>query len=521
MPPAPAPFFSDPSHLALNAPGPDDHPVLLVSGGNSSKKERFTVAAARPLAILQAERSDGPICLMGGGDGRTLGQFKDLQSAADTALALLAGPDGAREELDAPANGAGPEPGLFGFLTYEYGANFDRMPWREPEATPALWFGLYPVLYVADRNTRKAWWVTRDLNESSAANYGLQKGADESLCHLTAWIDRAQEAQAIRESSAAPPPDLLPHKKIAPDFPSDWRDNWIPSLSEGEYKVALARVREYLLCGDIYQANLTVRYRREVDISPPELFASLLRENPSPYAAFLHMPGWAVLSTSPELFVRVTSNGNVLTSPVKGTMGRSRKSAVPHEAATSAPSSLADSAKDRAEHLMIVDLERNDLGKICEIGSVKVNPLMEVESFVGLDHMISNVSGQLKPGLGAIDVLKALFPGGSISGAPKIRALEVIHELEPVPRGVYTGAIGWIGAEGGAQFNVAIRTLIAANGLIDLHVGGGIVADSDPDAEYEECRIKGEAIARALEINLYTRNPEASGKPLSATAPQK
>ncbi|MBI3735381.1 anthranilate synthase component I family protein [Candidatus Sumerlaeota bacterium] len=274
----------------------------------------------------------------------------------------------------------------------------------------------------------------------------------------------------------------------------DWRSDWTPSLDPSQYKGAVERILEYIRAGDVYQANLTIRYRREFHAAPHLLFSQLLRTNPAPFSTFIQADDWAVAGSSPELLLDLRRDGSLQTRPIKGTISRSENDGAKR---------LLASAKDRAEHLMIVDLERNDLGKVCEFGSVYVDPMMRIESYAGLHHMVSSVRGRIRAGLSPADALAALFPGGSVTGAPKIRAMEIIHELEPVPRGIYTGAIGWITPEGESRMSLAIRTMTCHDGIVDLHVGGGIVADSDPEKEAEECALKGRAMARAAEGTLF------------------
>ena len=275
-------------------------------------------------------------------------------------------------------------------------------------------------------------------------------------------------------------------------------------MTRSQYLHMVQRAKEYIAAGDIFQVNLARRQTFPVCEPPISTYLRLRHANPGAYAAFL---SWkestgaaALLSASPELFLRL-DDGRVTTRPIKGTRPRSRDPVV--DAAYKAE--LAASEKDRAELAMIVDLERNDLGRVCEFGTVRVitqdaSPAApyELETHPTVHHLVATVTGRLTPDRDAIDLLRACFPGGSITGAPKVRAMEIIDELEPTERSVYTGAIGYIGLDGSMMLNIAIRTLIVADGQVHLYAGGGIVADSVPEDEYDETTAKALGLCRAL-----------------------
>ncbi len=250
------------------------------------------------------------------------------------------------------------------------------------------------------------------------------------------------------------------------------------------YIERVRRAQEYIAAGDIYQVNLTHRFQTPWSYDAPEAFRfyRLLREaSPAPYAAWMALEGRTVLSSSPELFLEITGR-TIRTRPIKGTRPRHPSAAADRQSARE----LVTSPKENAELLMITDLERNDLGRICRYGTVRVPGMMELEAYEQIYHLVSTVEGELRPEIDAIDALRACFPGGSITGAPKKRAMEIIAELETTPRGLYTGAIGYFGYDGSAQFNIAIRTAILEHQLLHFHVGAGIVADSIPEAEWQE-----------------------------------
>ena len=267
------------------------------------------------------------------------------------------------------------------------------------------------------------------------------------------------------------------------------------SFSRAAYDAAVRRALAYIRAGDIYQVNVTQRFQARCPGDPFDAYRLLRVQSPAPFAAFLRAPDFAVLSSSPELFLRYEPADRLIeTRPIKGTRPRGSDAATD---AALAREMLA-SEKERAENLMIVDLERNDLGKVAAIGSVRVTGLFEVETYATVHHLTSTVQARLREDRDIVDLLRATFPGGSITGAPKIRAMGIIDELEPVARGVYTGAIGYIGFDGALELNIAIRTMVITGGAAYFGVGGGIVADSEPALEYEETLHKGAALARVL-----------------------
>jgi para-aminobenzoate synthetase component 1 len=260
------------------------------------------------------------------------------------------------------------------------------------------------------------------------------------------------------------------------------------------YLAAARRAVEYIHAGDVFQVNYAHEFRAAYRGDPLSLYLALREANPAPYGAYLDLGrGNAVLSTSPELFLRVRGR-EVTTRPIKGTRPRGADPA----ADARLREELRASPKDQAELAMIVDLERNDLGRVCEPGTVEVVSDAEIESYATVHHRVAEVRGELEEGFDRVDLLAATFPGGSITGAPKVRAMEIIDELEAGRRGPYTGAIGLLSDDGNMDLNIAIRTAVLARGEVRVHVGGGIVADSVPEAEYEETLAKGRAIFDAL-----------------------
>ncbi len=265
------------------------------------------------------------------------------------------------------------------------------------------------------------------------------------------------------------------------------------TFTKDQYIEAVKKVKEYILAGDIYQANLSQRFSCQLREHPWDLYRRLRVVNAAPFSAFLNFGSYAVASSSPERFLAVRGS-EVETRPIKGTIRRLDDP----ELDSRQKELLLSSVKDRAELSMIVDLERNDLGRVCSYGSVKVTEHEVLESYATVHHLVSTVVGTLREDKDVVDLLKASFPGGSITGAPKIRSMEIIDELEPTVRSVYTGGIGYLGFDGNHDINIAIRSMIIANGKVYFQVGGGIVADSDPEAEYQETLDKGKALFTAI-----------------------
>ncbi len=275
-----------------------------------------------------------------------------------------------------------------------------------------------------------------------------------------------------------------------------------PNQTRAEYEARVARAQDYIAAGDIYQVNLAQKFSTRFSGNPYRLFEHLLARSPAPGGAFLDLGNTRVLSASPELFLRIRGR-HITTRPIKGTRPRSRDPVRDEQLAFE----LLTDPKELAELVMITDLERNDLGQICEYGSVTVTQLVQLERFAQVFHLVSTIEGMLRPGVDALDAVRACIPGGSISGAPKKRACEIIAELEPCPRGLYTGLIGYFDDNGDAAFSLAIRTMILEGEDLHFSVGSGITAGSVPAREYDETLHKAAGMEMAFE-ELRTKNVE-------------
>ncbi|MGR3290507.1 MAG: aminodeoxychorismate synthase component I [Paracoccaceae bacterium] len=277
-----------------------------------------------------------------------------------------------------------------------------------------------------------------------------------------------------------------PQRKILAKHPVRFQPP-VPTLSAAGYADRFAKLHRYICAGDIYQVNLTFALLATTDASPEDLYAALCDRQNVPHGALAELGGPVILSRSPELFFRVDQNRVIETRPMKGTAPRAQTAG--EDDASRAW--LATSEKNRAENLMIVDLLRNDISRVTEVGTVEVPELFRIETYATVHQMVSSIRGKLRKGITLPDILRALFPCGSVTGAPKIRAMQIISELESSPRGVYCGAIGWAAPEGQMSFNVAIRTLILQqDGMVTLNVGGGVIYDSTAQSEYDEALLK-------------------------------
>jgi para-aminobenzoate synthetase component I len=436
------------------------------------------IAAARPIDVAEAFRDLPGLALL---ESARPGRNARWTYLTADPIAVLdspaAGPDPfavarrlvARLDRSRPADPDAPQflGGLVGFLGYDLGHALERLPSIsfDDQGLPPVRLALHDWVVAWDRRTGDAWLAGRAVDGDLG---GLSRRLDDIHARLTMPTVVAEDAGAAADATAL---------------------RFRSGLSRAEYEAGVEAVRAHIAAGDIYQANLTrrletpfgddpwVRYRR-LRTGDPALFSAYLDLGPSPETGLPR----ALLSASPEPFLSVDTAGDVATDPIKGTRPRGRDRSEDRALACE----LLASAKDRAENVMIVDVLRNDLGRVCQPGSVRVPRLCRLERTAAVQHLVSTVTGRLAPGRDAFDLLAASFPGGSITGAPKIRAMEILEELEPVRRGPYTGALGWIGPDGAMQTSILIRTFVADGRRLTLHVGGGITWGSEPAAEWWE-----------------------------------
>ncbi len=366
---------------------------------------------------------------------------------------------------------AGPAPftgGAIGFFAYELGGVLENTPVPKTTPWPAdMVVGLYDTVAAFDHERQEAWIIAHDMGPGRAP-------AEVRARHLAASLGTEPAAHALPIAGA-----------------------WHAETARADYEASVAAAIEAIRRGDIYQANITQRFVAKIPAtaSSYDLYMRLRSAAPAPFAAFFNAgDGLYILSASPERFLKL-AEGHVETRPIKGTRPRGATAAADQALAAE----LLNSAKDRAENLMIVDLLRNDLARVCKAGSVVVPALCQLETFPAVHHLVSVVTGLLRPNSSAVDLLRAAFPGGSITGAPKIKAMEIIHDLEPAARGPYCGTIAWFGFDGAMDSSIVIRTLVRRGTDLVAQAGGGIVAESDPAQEYDESLTKVKPLLSVLD----------------------
>lgn len=367
--------------------------------------------------------------------------------------------------------------GAVGYFGYDLGEEIEDLPDNSIDdlQLPDCYLAFYEKVYAHDHLFNKTFLCALGLSDQEEKAKALAKKNLEEF---------SQEINSI--------PLDNPQKKYL-NFEKNSNLKVKSNFSKESYCRIVEKAKDYIKAGDIYQVNLSQRFEAPLYISPLELYIRLRNINPAPFASFLNFEEVVVASASPERFMRL-SGKKVETRPIKGTRPRSSDPVRDNEL----KEELLNSEKDRAELVMIIDLERNDLGRACLPGTVKVPELITLETYATVFHLVSTVEGVLPPDRGVVDLLEASFPGGSITGAPKIRAMEIIDELEGLKRSLYTGSIGYISLNGDADLNIVIRTFIIKNNRAYFQVGGGIVADSEPEKEYQETLDKARALLKSL-----------------------
>ncbi len=399
-------------------------------------------------------------------------------AAALAELTMLAAQLGGNVRPDLPPF----QGGLAGMFGYELAPSFESVPVARIDEfeMPALAVGLYDVVVAFDHDQNAAWLICQDWSDNDpAARLALFR---QCLASEIASTHAPAESVVTRLSRKELAPQyLLPYESLTSNFSAD------------KYLRTVRRVIDYIYAGDVYQVNLSQRLLHPAHGSTVDLYCRLRERNPAPMAGYLDGGNWQVVSASPERFLRIAER-QVETRPIKGTAARTRNADLDRVAGHQ----LAISPKDRAENVMIVDLLRNDLSRACQPASVRVIQLCGLETYAWVQHLVSVVEGMLRDGVQPFDLLRFAFPGGSVTGVPKIRAMQIIAELEPTVRGPYCGSLGYLGIGGQMDTNILIRTITQARGWWQIPVGGGIVADSDPQHEYEETWHKANGMLQAL-----------------------
>lgn len=426
--------------------------VFLDSGQMQGEDARYDILACDPFITLTTQNELTEVCDRSG----AISSAEDAFALLKSMLQRYACP----AERELPFSG-----GALGYFSYDLARRLEQLPVlaKDAEHLPQMAVGIYDWAVVVDHAARRTCLVGQGHDDRTHARWE----------QLRAMFSAASTAVAGVFRVTSPVVSNL-------DLPA--------------YAAAFRRVLGYIQAGDCYQVNLAQRFCAQAEGDPWAAYLQLRRISPAPFSAYLNTPAAQVLSASPERFLRVQGR-RVETKPIKGTRPRGSDPVQDQAYADE----LRSSPKDRAENLMIVDLLRNDIGKNCAVGSVKATRLFELESFANVHHLVSTVTGVLAEGSDAIDLLRGCFPGGSITGAPKLRAMQIIEELEPHRRGVYCGAIGYIGFDGNMDTSIAIRTAVFSDGNIRFWAGGGIVADSEMDKEYRETWDKASSMMQLME----------------------
>ncbi|GAB4484341.1 MAG: aminodeoxychorismate synthase component I [Thermodesulfovibrionales bacterium] len=374
--------------------------------------------------------------------------------------------------------------GAIGFLGYDFVRYFERLPDAAADdlTLPDALFFLVDTVISFDHQERRAWIVACPGARDTVLGYSPIEKTDEEL-----HVEAAAMIRRVEDLLEKTPPEPRTASRVRPVV--------VQETPKEQYTAMVRRAKEYIAAGDIFQANLSLRIRADIGKTEPwSVYETLRKVNPSPFAFFMDCGEFQIASSSPERLVRC-AGGRVDTRPIAGTRPRGRDTGEDELLRAE----LLLNAKERAEHIMLIDLERNDIGRVCSYGSVTVDELMTTEEYSHVIHIVSNVQGRLAPGKDCFSVIRAAFPGGTITGVPKVRCMEIIEELEARRRGVYTGSAGYIGFNGDMDLNIIIRTFLIKDGMAYVQAGAGIVADSDPEREHAECLKKAEALVRTLE----------------------
>lgn len=425
--------------------------VYLDSGRPGSGYGRYDILTADPFITLTTQ-----------GNSTTINRHGVFAESAEPPFSLLQQIVG---EFPVSQQGLPFVGGAIGYFAYDLARRLERLPQLalDAEHLPEMAVAIYDWAVVIDHQAKRAWLVGQGFDQATRQRWNA----------LQAMFSRPAPQPALDFSITGP---------------------LLSNMTQQSYAQAFQRVLAYIQAGDCYQVNLAQRFSAPAQGDGWSAYRRLRHISPAPFSAFCNFPQAQILSASPERFVRV-ENGRVATMPIKGTRPRG---ADPLQDAANARE-LCASLKDRAENLMIVDLLRNDIGKNCAVGSVKAEHLFALESYANVHHLVSTVTGELAPGKRALDLLQGCFPGGSITGAPKLRAMQIIEELEPHRRGVYCGAIGYIGFDGNMDTSIAIRTAVYSSQMLRFWAGGGIVADSEMEKEYRETWDKASSMLQLVE----------------------
>lgn len=443
-------FFKQYRALAENY----THHVLLESGRGG----RYSIAAFQPETIFKGKNHELEIQNESGHqklEGNPLHLLKEWMNQYQV------------DKIEGLPSFLG---GAIGYISYDYARYIEQLPSiaKDDLGIPEIYFFIVKEWFVFDHQENLLWTFLLAEND---------EGTDQRLGYWEKrWLEEIPSVPNARETVK----DL---------------NQLQVSMTEEEFQQAVRKVQHYISQGDVFQVNLAVRQSKPMGVQAIDVYEQLRTLNPSPYMGYMHTPKFQLVSGSPELLVK-KDGLEVSTRPIAGTRSRGKD----HEEDIALANELIENEKERAEHVMLVDLERNDLGRVCRYGTVEVNEFMTIEKYSHVMHIVSNVRGELAEEKSCFDIIDAVFPGGTITGAPKVRTMEIIEELEPVQRGVYTGSLGWIDFSGDLELNIIIRTMLVKDGMAHVQAGAGIVIDSNPKHEYKESMKKAAALWKAKEM---------------------
>lgn len=445
----------------------DPFSFMLESGMDHANLGRYSFIGSNPFQVLRSKADEIHVTTFGAhsqiiSDTTTKGNPFDVLDVSLKEFYQR------KDESVLPFKG-----GAVGYLGYDLGHHIEKLNSTvlDDVNIPDMFMGFYDGIVVIDHLEQKTYVTALGI-------------VSDPIERMNALMEKLQTGLSA------------PNQDLIEKLPSDWIESEVRSnFTHDEYIEALDTIHEYIRSGDIYQVNLTQRFETDLFASPQMLYQVLRKINPAPFSSIIEFGEGTIVSSSPERYLKLTDR-QMETRPIKGTTPRG---ITPQEDVENRIV-LEKSEKDHAELLMIVDLERNDFGRVAKTGSVKVPELFVIETYPTVYHLVSTVTGELEEGKDAVDLIRASFPGGSITGAPKIRAMDIIDELEPTARNVYTGSIGYIGFDGDMDLNIVIRTFICKNGKAYFQAGGGIVWDSDNESEYQETYHKAAALIKSISI---------------------
>lgn len=429
--------------------------VLLESG----RSGRYHFVGLQPVATLRGKDD----CFTVTTQGSTYTQYGDLLTLMKNWMKEIT--------IEKIPDGPPFQGGAIGYLSYDLVRQMERIPniAQDDLQMDDLYFYIFEEVACYDKQKNELWLMVIDTDQEHAY-HRLKK--QRSL-----WEKQGEKQE----------------KEL---YTRTQSENFHIAFKEEQFIQAARKVQDYIARGEVFQVNLSVRQAQALKASPFHIYEAVRKINPSPYMAYLTTRDFQIICCSPELLIKKRGQA-ISTRPIGGTRSRGANATEDEML----EKTLLENEKERAEHVMLVDIERNDLGRVCEYGSIEVTELMTIEKYSHVMHLVSNVSGRLDTNKDVYDIIRATFPGGTITGAPKVRTMEIIEELEPTRRGIYTGSIGWIGFDGDMELNIVIRTMLVKDGIGYVQAGAGIVIDSDPKAEYKECLKKAKALLDAIELS--------------------